>query len=136
MDPDSVSLNESALSDGKKSSISDWRSKLASKFKNSGPGKDTYNVADASSYDSFSPSGNSSYRRMSDEAEPASHLGSGGVGAPKTEPPRRRTLNHSEPSASTANGGRKATGLNSHRGARAASVMGELRPVRMDLITL
>ena len=82
MDPDSVSLNESALSDGKKSSISDWRSKLASKFKNSGPGKDTYNVADASSYDSFSPSGNSSYRRMSDEAEPASHLGPGGVGAP------------------------------------------------------
>ena len=113
MDPDSISLNEMALSENKKSSISDWRSKLASRFKNTNAGNQ-YSVVDAASANdtTFSPT---AYRKTSDELDIA----------PKTEPPRRRTLNND----STRRGSAAATSYRSAGSGRAASVMNDIRPV-------
>ena len=74
-DEDTKSLNESVNLE-KKSSVSDWRSRLASKFKKSST--DQYEVAQENGEPSLS-----SYRKTSHELD---------MQAPMTEPTRRRTL--------------------------------------------
>lgn len=122
MDPDSISLNEMALSENKKSSISDWRSKLASRFKNNnvaGGGSNQYSVVDAASAGNNDTSFSPTYRKTSDELDIA----------PKTEPPRRRTLNNDSSTGGASSARRGSAAATAARGGRATSVMSDLRPV-------
>ena len=77
-DEDTKSLNEVSLNEKKSSITSDWRSRLASKFK-----KSSVDHYDVTTVENGEPSLNS-YRKTSDE-----------LSVPMTEPTRRRTIDPS-----------------------------------------
>ena len=112
---------ELSSSPDKKSSVSDWRSKLASRFKSS---RDQYSVTDAVA--GVEDDGPTTYRQTSNEF--------GGGGAPMTEPPRRRTLHLNGDRA--ASHSPSAAARSSLRGERARSMAADLRTVRFAFLFL